>query len=1518
MDLSYDRSTPRQVEPAVRQAADEPEVDGDLNELQVADYVVFILALETFMGWLQETGLPPDETLQRGLTLAKLAERQNLEAIGVFIKSNLTSKASIALLEAALRPAPTAKGIAMRATKLRTVLSKGGTATTKAVFGTSTKAKRQVQEAIDASMIDDPDAALNKFAALTLKNKKLEKWIDEASAVCVTPGTAPINPIQEAARGATDASAELLKSQVQQDVKSGTDQAVAGRDQQAATLTKVQAEATAAAKKAMEQAGEVDQPLTKAEVIGVATAAATAVSSDPDKPQNVPPALQRLDPEQRAAAMTGGKVRVSAGAGSGKSTTLLARVQYLIDNGAVPNRMIVMSFNKKAADELAIKMAGKIGSDRVSTTKNPQPNGARVGTMHAVFLKFINENGTPAQKAMFAKVNGRGGIVKAEKIFSSVKEVWDECFRDIDKYPPGDPNGRERELPQSELWKMPPKSKRMMAYLNLFQGQGWSYQQAAEWTQTQGGAPEAEQALKFFEVYEGLKGSLGASWRPNLCGPRPSPAFNKFVQNNRPNKPQAGDFNDMLAAFHNILKTQPLVRAKVQSLFDHVMVDECQDLNPLQFEILQMMTEHVETDDPKKSFWMVGDDKQCPSAETEIDTPSGKVLAKNLKTGDMVLAYRNGAVVPQKVTVTPSEWTWGYRVTTASGRSLHMSPNHKIWATPPVLQEGEVAVYLMYREDMGFRVGVTKKGQGGSGYLGSFAGRAFQEKAERMWILSICKDREEALLEELSVALKHGVPMSVFNGKHRGLNQERLDEVFKRFGSNGSKLLEDRGLSFDLPHWMSGGYSKHGRERRVVHMRAHTATRAGSLVTFEWTPAPGDGFTESLRSEAKVAENGRLRIRKASTSYRASLELALGLAHKTKAMLDRSLQTPEGPLPLVTAASLHVGMKVPVWDAASETLDLDTIVSVVREDGVFVGLDVDDASNFFGGGILSHNSIYQFRGADPNNFIQLDQMGFKDRQITTNYRCAPEFVDAANTLIAKNENQIPMEAKAAPNRARGEASLLVKKTDDDVQAAREFGKKIRVAVAAGEPLSNFAVLARTNAELAVYQQMCATLGLRYVQKKATSVFASQESETFRSFTSSVAATSPAQVQDQFCQTLMSAGLLKPKLDADRGENQKKAHTMMKGVLREYCSRNRKDLNTFDPIVEARNNPSFIAFVLSKYGTPDFGARKDAAKAGPLLEGIMQLREFMKDPDFTSEDLFQGVLALPVIELLPPDQSSTGGWEEVTRSFGESTEKRMAFRATQEDADEDPELADEKPSLGTLDFVYDMLQPSDVDPDYNPQDPKAFFDRFEGLAAKGAELRIDPDVWDKKQEDEGVPLAQRTPPPGVYLGTVHSTKGAEWEDVTLLMPKGKFPMERVPPKPKPNVVPENDFVDAQTKMESERRLGYVGLTRAKKTMTVLCPGGFSPFVGEAGLKSGQNVPQPATSIPGEVLATPTDVLLAEGSVEEPTAFDDAELTEMFDVEDAAIDTIMKQAGLFVSRQKKAVAESQGYSYERSVK
>jgi hypothetical protein len=93
---------------------------------------------------------------------------------------------------------------------------------------------------------------------------------------------------------------------------------------------------------------------------------------------------------------------------------------------------------------------------------------------------------------------------------------------------------------------------------------------------------------------------------------------------------------------------------------------------------------------------------------------------------------------------------------------------------------------------------------------------------------------------------------------------------------------------------------------------------------------------------------------------------------------------------------------------------------------------------------------------------------------------------------------------------------------------------------------------------------------------------------------------------------------------------------------------------------------------------------------------------------------------------------------------------------------------------------------------------------------------------------------------------NSTKGAQWKNVYVSMPAGKFPF-KLPQKPGD---PPPDPEEVKAEMESERRLGYVALTRAAMNLTVICPNvvggkaaGISEFVDEAGLKVGENVPKP---------------------------------------------------------------------------
>ena len=45
-------------------------------------------------------------------------------------------------------------------------------------------------------------------------------------------------------------------------------------------------------------------------------------------------------------------IRIIAGAGSGKTTTILCRVKYLVDNFTTPNRILILTFNKDSSENL--------------------------------------------------------------------------------------------------------------------------------------------------------------------------------------------------------------------------------------------------------------------------------------------------------------------------------------------------------------------------------------------------------------------------------------------------------------------------------------------------------------------------------------------------------------------------------------------------------------------------------------------------------------------------------------------------------------------------------------------------------------------------------------------------------------------------------------------------------------------------------------------------------------------------------------------------------------------------------------------------------------------------------------------------------------------------------------------------------------------------------------------------------------------------------------------------------------
>src|SRR4051794_11359624 len=74
-----------------------------------------------------------------------------------------------------------------------------------------------------------------------------------------------------------------------------------------------------------------------------------------------------LNAEQRSAAEhRGGPLLVLAGAGTGKTTTLSARVASLIGDGVAPPRILLLTFTRRAAREMIARTRTSIGQRRTS------------------------------------------------------------------------------------------------------------------------------------------------------------------------------------------------------------------------------------------------------------------------------------------------------------------------------------------------------------------------------------------------------------------------------------------------------------------------------------------------------------------------------------------------------------------------------------------------------------------------------------------------------------------------------------------------------------------------------------------------------------------------------------------------------------------------------------------------------------------------------------------------------------------------------------------------------------------------------------------------------------------------------------------------------------------------------------------------------------------------------------------------------------------------------------------------
>ncbi len=241
-----------------------------------------------------------------------------------------------------------------------------------------------------------------------------------------------------------------------------------------------------------------------------------------------------LNPAQRAAVEAGdGPQLILAGAGSGKTRTIVHRVGHLIAERRVPpHRILAVTFTNKAAAELKARLTMLIGDDG---------GGVVSGTFHAISLRFLRRH---AEALGYPR---SFQVIDADDQKTLVKRILKA--RNIDA---------ERLHP---------------AYLTAW----------IEHCKHAGLLPEAApehpwNGLDMRELYAAYQAELRRLERM--------------------------DFSDLILNTVILLRQHETIAASLRARFDHVLVDEYQDTNPVQHEwLLLLCRDH-------RNLTVVGDDDQ--------------------------------------------------------------------------------------------------------------------------------------------------------------------------------------------------------------------------------------------------------------------------------------------------------------------------------------------------------------------------------------------------------------------------------------------------------------------------------------------------------------------------------------------------------------------------------------------------------------------------------------------------------------------------------------------------------------------------------------------------------------------------------------------------------------------------------------------------------------------------------------------------------------------------------------------
>ena len=738
--------------------------------------------------------------------------------------------------------------------------------------------------------------------------------------------------------------------------------------------------------------------------------------------------LEGLNEAQREAVLqTEGPLLVVAGAGSGKTRVLTHRVAHLIAAcGVKPNEILAITFTNKAAGEMRTRLEGLLGG---------VARAIWILTFHAACGRILRREAERLGYRSNFTIYDQADQVRL------TKACLEELERDPKRFVP---RGIHAQISNAKNQLVGPDE--YMARVSSF------YDQTVA------------------EVYQLYQRRLHGS--------------------------NAVDFDDLLMLTVEVLERFPDAATRWRKAFRYVLVDEYQDTNHAQYRLLQLLAaDH-------KNVCAVGDPDQCVVAGTFITMADGsKKPVELVRAGDDVLScYGSGVFRPARVArVHRSRKAAGIAITTASGRRLVSTPDHVHFAgfksgrTPQLFM-----TYLMWKRGHGFRVGTSRTYTNGQRQpLPGPAMRLNGERADAAWVVSVHPSEGEARVDEMLRSLRYGLPTIPFvaraNGSRHTLvgEQPLIDRIFEELDTEtaGHALLGDEGLSFVHPHFSSATTTVGRRIRRRLSIclcgdaRGRSPMHRISLFGYddegrEALEAAGFSLRSAYkgstgwRYESAYADFGALMqtVQRIQDTLDVSVRFTARLAAQ-----DEAVGKERNALPFMPASSVRPGMVM--FDEEGRFDTVETVEHVTLDRPVY-DLDVERTHNFVAEGLVTHNSIYAFRGADIRNVLEFERdfPGARTIALEQNYRSTNTILRAANGVIANNRER--KEKNLWSELGDGDP-VRVLEVEDEHAEARFVAAEVAQAIEEGYSGREVAVFYRTNAQSRVLEDVLVRQSVPY-------------------------------------------------------------------------------------------------------------------------------------------------------------------------------------------------------------------------------------------------------------------------------------------------------------------------------------------------------------------------------------------------------------------------------------------------------